>query len=221
MVTVKIECDCGQRYAFDVEPVDGRMTSSVACPACGSDGTSTANDIISHCCTPLPPMTPDSAAAPAPVATAPALKVSAPGHSESAPSTRITANATQLGLVGPDQARHEARAKIAWGNTKESVIQYLMVQGFTVEEAAEAVNLFFKERVASIRANGFKQLFLGIGFVLGPFIALVAVYRHYKVLPMIFIGIAGASGLWGCIKIINGLILVIAPKIQSGDSTEQ
>jgi hypothetical protein len=28
MVPIKIQCGCGQKYAFDVEPVGGRMASS-------------------------------------------------------------------------------------------------------------------------------------------------------------------------------------------------
>jgi hypothetical protein len=46
MMPVKIQCSCGQRYAFDIEPVCGRMTSRVACPVCGTDGTSAANEVI-------------------------------------------------------------------------------------------------------------------------------------------------------------------------------
>jgi len=46
MIPVKIQCSCGQRYAFDVEPICGRMTSSVVCPVCGADGTLAANEII-------------------------------------------------------------------------------------------------------------------------------------------------------------------------------
>ena len=46
MMPVKIQCSCGQRYAFDIEPVCGRMTSSVACPVCGADGTTAANEVI-------------------------------------------------------------------------------------------------------------------------------------------------------------------------------
>jgi hypothetical protein len=46
MIPVKIQCSCGQRYAFDIEPVCGRMTSSVACPVCGADGTTAANEMI-------------------------------------------------------------------------------------------------------------------------------------------------------------------------------
>lgn len=46
MIPVKIQCGCGQRYAFDIEPVFGRMPASVVCPVCGSDGTSAANEVI-------------------------------------------------------------------------------------------------------------------------------------------------------------------------------
>ena len=44
MTSIKIECGCGQRYAFDVEPHDGRMPHTVACPVCGADGTGVANE---------------------------------------------------------------------------------------------------------------------------------------------------------------------------------
>ncbi len=46
MIPVKIQCGCGQRYVFDIEPVRGRMPGAVACPVCGSDGTSAANEAI-------------------------------------------------------------------------------------------------------------------------------------------------------------------------------
>src|SRR5437867_758502 len=48
MGTIKVQCGCGQRYAFDVEPVEGRMPSPVACPVCGADGTSAANELIAQ-----------------------------------------------------------------------------------------------------------------------------------------------------------------------------
>jgi hypothetical protein len=46
MPPVKIICSCGQKYAFDVQPVDGRMPASVQCPVCRADGTAAANEII-------------------------------------------------------------------------------------------------------------------------------------------------------------------------------
>jgi uncharacterized membrane protein (Fun14 family) len=46
MIPIKIQCGCGQKYAFDVEPVNGRMASAVACPVCGADGTAAADMAI-------------------------------------------------------------------------------------------------------------------------------------------------------------------------------
>jgi hypothetical protein len=61
LVPIKIVCHCGQKYAFDVEPVNGRMPVAVACPVCGRDGTLAANESIRkmlHGKTqPLPPPT--------------------------------------------------------------------------------------------------------------------------------------------------------------------
>ncbi|MSU59428.1 MAG: hypothetical protein EXS35_14865 [Pedosphaera sp.] len=48
MISVKLECACGQRYAFDVEPYKGGMPARVACPACCVDGTSAANAFIAQ-----------------------------------------------------------------------------------------------------------------------------------------------------------------------------
>ena len=46
-IPIKIICRCGQKYAFDVSPVNGRMPAPVQCPRCGADGTAVANAIIS------------------------------------------------------------------------------------------------------------------------------------------------------------------------------
>ena len=59
MIPVKIVCNCGQKYAFDVQPVNCRMPVPVFCPACGLEGTLRANQFIAkilHGQTqPLPP----------------------------------------------------------------------------------------------------------------------------------------------------------------------
>ena len=43
---IKIQCSCGTRFAFEVEPADGRMPVSINCPGCGLDGTEAANAFI-------------------------------------------------------------------------------------------------------------------------------------------------------------------------------
>jgi len=46
-IPIKIFCVCGQKYAFEVHPREGRMPVPVACPVCKRDGTDEANRIIS------------------------------------------------------------------------------------------------------------------------------------------------------------------------------
>lgn len=71
MIPVKIECACGQHYAFDVEPYKGAMPSRVACPACGADGTHSANEFIAQALAAQPPPPPPVASVRLEVSTAP------------------------------------------------------------------------------------------------------------------------------------------------------
>jgi hypothetical protein len=56
---VKIHCACGQKYAFDVQPREGRMPVAVACPVCKRDGTAEADrflaGLLKDKTPPLPP----------------------------------------------------------------------------------------------------------------------------------------------------------------------
>lgn len=45
-IEVKIQCDCGTRYKFEVAPLNGRMPQKVSCPGCGVDGTPAANAVL-------------------------------------------------------------------------------------------------------------------------------------------------------------------------------
>jgi hypothetical protein len=62
---LKVVCGCGQKYKFDVEPVNGRMPFTVNCPVCGVDGTQSANDILSQTSSSQSPPIPLTMAAPA------------------------------------------------------------------------------------------------------------------------------------------------------------
>lgn len=46
MIPIKILCHCGTKYAFEAEPVNGRLPAPIACPKCGADGTPAANESI-------------------------------------------------------------------------------------------------------------------------------------------------------------------------------
>jgi hypothetical protein len=45
---LKVVCQCGQKYKFDVEPVNGRMPFTVSCPVCNLDGTAAANALLNE-----------------------------------------------------------------------------------------------------------------------------------------------------------------------------
>jgi hypothetical protein len=47
-MTIKIQCQCGSKYSFEVDPVEGRMPFAVNCPTCHADGTEMANQIIAE-----------------------------------------------------------------------------------------------------------------------------------------------------------------------------
>ena len=43
---IKVQCQCGTKFSFEVEPVNGRMPVRINCPSCGTDGTELANAVI-------------------------------------------------------------------------------------------------------------------------------------------------------------------------------
>jgi len=211
MIPVKIECECGQRYAFDVEPVNGRMPSRVACPACGADGTVAANHFIAENTAAQPVTIPASTGGGLRVTTTPRTS-----NATAAEAQRIV----KLGTVDRNQAEHEARAKISWGDSNNSVIQYLMMQGFNAQEAAELVNKLYKERLAATRANGVRKIFIGSGLVCVPIAAFIF-FLSIGYMPLKLMGIAVAIGLWGAWMVLSGILLIVAPRMESGDVAEQ
>lgn len=49
---LKVQCDCGQKFKFDVEPVNGAMPFTVNCPTCGVDRTQAANALLANIAAP-------------------------------------------------------------------------------------------------------------------------------------------------------------------------
>lgn len=218
MIPVKIQCGCGQRYAFDIEPVNGRMPSAVACPVCGADGTTIANDIIVQSM----PGTPT----PVPARGVP-LRISAPAPAHSAdpapsarPARTVARRPTLPGQIDPTQAEHEARAKVLWGDPPEEVLKYLMIQGFSHSEASSLVQGLFRERAATIRGNGITKIVVGIALIGVPIVAFF-IFSSMGVIPLKLFAITIIVGLWGAWMIFNGIFMVVAPKSESGDVAEK
>jgi hypothetical protein len=91
---VKVQCPCGTRFEFEVEPVNGRMPVAINCPVCNADATELANAIIRQQSAATPPVgiaaapvMPPSPAAPPPPPAPPAssgLRIAKSAH---APAT--------------------------------------------------------------------------------------------------------------------------------------
>src|SRR5579863_2653407 len=191
MVPVKIDCVCGWHYSFEAEPVNERMASAVFCPGCGADVTAGANASIARYLAAnrkpddlviIPPAKRElhvtGVVSPPPVAPAPKMEEG----EEDAPRAdnndkALWYSALQLGLVGREQAVVEARAKVSWGDTEEAVIQYLMMQGYSVQEAREISAQMFKERRAETRVNGIRKIIIG-GCLMAVTVVTWGIFTH-------------------------------------------
>ena len=75
MINIKVICSCGQKYSFDVYPLNGRMPAPVHCQVCGLDGTAAANEIMARTLDPQPQPATKLSLQPAPVRPPPAPPV--------------------------------------------------------------------------------------------------------------------------------------------------
>jgi hypothetical protein len=130
-VPVKIVCSCGQKYAFDVYPLNGRMPLPIRCPVCGVDGTAVANEIIALALK----------AQPAPLMLRPRSLVHAPPEvtAASAEVEALRKRAFDAELRA-EQAQVAARASLAPHLAqvlKETVIQELATQRRELLKAQE------------------------------------------------------------------------------------
>jgi hypothetical protein len=181
MTELKVECDCGQRYKFDVEPVNGRMPFTVNCPACGLDGTEKANVLLQQRAapvaaspiTPIPaPITPipapldPVAAAPVVSTTAPRLRINLAAHTPSAgaPPPVVPPPITPLAGAGPMRA---VPATDPGQPAKKPNFWMGMAGGFA-GALVGAVVFFFIFKLTGIRFHRIAEIgSLGVGYLSG------------------------------------------------------
>ncbi len=211
MIPIKIQCGCGQRYTFDVEPGACLVPNTIVCPVCGADGAAAANAAIAQ-------RTSSQPATAAPV-DEPRIRV-APSPPPVPGAARLRGAPPPALKINHTQAQHEARAKIFWGDTAEEVIKYLKVQGFSYEEASGLVQAMFLEREVTIRANGVRKIFIGSALLAVPIVAFF-IFLGIGIIPMKLFALAIMVGLWGAWMLINGIIMFLAPKWERGDVADQ
>ena len=212
-IPIKIECGCGQHYAFDIEADGDLQPNAVACPACGADGTAATNAVIAQRLAAQPSAAP---------AIRPRIRITDPPASNHAAAPVVRAGAGAPGVAqdnSHNQAEIEARAKILWGDTPEEVIKFLMIRGFSCQEASDKVHVLFKERLAEIRANGIVKILVGFFVAVGAgtsFLFLVKI-GFFSIWLLASAGFACVSGLW---MILIGIFKVLAPKSEHGDASD-
>jgi len=223
MRTIKVQCACGQRYAFDVETTVRSMPYTVACPICGTDGPPSANEILAQSIQVQPLVAPAAVLTAAPPAPPAGIRLSraAPAVAAAAAPAPTPAPARLLpGQLPRPQAELEARAKIFWGDPPEEVVKFLMRQSIGYADASQIVNGFFDERAAALRSDGIGKIVTGIGMVCVPIIAW-AVFTKIGVLPIKLFALTVMVGLYGAYRLIKGTIMVISPRSETGDVASQ
>lgn len=114
----------------------------------------------------------------------------------------------------------EAKAKISWGDTPDEVIKFMMMHGFTVDEARSQVNEMFNDRAATIRKTGFGKMVMSVPLMCVPLGALV-VFHQIGVFSAKLFGLALMVGLYGVWLLIKGSIMFVSPKSESGDVADK
>jgi len=224
MTSIKIECGCGQRYAFDVEPVNGQMPYTIACPICGADGTSAANEVIAQTLQPVAvAASPGGRTGIAYQVAEPAVRVVQPAVHVATPAAPRTAHTRSVLLPGqtdPTQVAHEARAKIFWGDPPQEVLKFLLINNVPRAEAMEIIRELTHERIVQMRKNGVIKIVSGTLMVCVP-VAGWFIFNAAGIIPMKLFAIMIMLGLWGAYRVLKGTFMVVAPKAQQGDVSEQ
>ena len=128
---IKIQCGCGTKYKFDVEPVNGRMPVAAICPNCGTNGTMDANQQIAQ-----------------------RLGASAPVAAYAAPAPSTSYGSAPVAVASPPQAAGGLRISGA-GQALATLMQGDTPSGGVSNEIGrpllQRTTFFIKERVAMLK----------------------------------------------------------------------
>jgi len=114
MIELKVQCDCGQKYKFDVEPINGLMSFRVNCPVCGADGTNRANLLLQQM-PPVPvPVAQPVSVTPSPIAPPPIPSGLRIGAAAAAATAAPRAAAQVAPRMPPTQRAQPQRGNDGW-----------------------------------------------------------------------------------------------------------
>ena len=122
--------------------------------------------------------------------------------------------------VDRNQAEIEARAKISWGDPPQEVLKYLMIQGFSYEEAAPMVDAMYQERAATIRRTGTTRVIIGVGLMALPFLSWLGM-SGMPIFSYKLFALPVMAGVWGLWMTIKGIFMIVSPTSESGDVADK
>jgi hypothetical protein len=111
----------------------------------------------------------------------------------------------------PATFEDEARARITWGEAPERVLDYLKTMGWGEADASAFIAQLQQERSAQNRMDGIVKILWGVGLI-----ALGFVWFDFSYSMTCLFG-GGALCLGGVGKIVQGLVMLMAPRTEKGD----
>ena len=115
-----------------------------------------------------------------------------------------------------EQLIRECRAKIIWGEPRNSVFEYMQANGLGDKDASAYLDALFRERATDIRKTGVKKILIG-GFWIAVLIAYLAIAALIGVIELKLLAMAILSAAVGLWKIIEGIGFILKPSSESGD----
>ncbi len=119
------------------------------------------------------------------------------------------------------QVEIEARAKTFWGDSREEVVKYLMMQGISAAEATELEGGMFAERVAIIRGAALKKIFISLPLMALPVVFWIFCAVEFHMVPLKIWALTVIAGVYGMYCLIKGAIMFISPGSEPGDVSEK
>jgi hypothetical protein len=119
------------------------------------------------------------------------------------------------------QVECEARAKALWGDPREEVLKYLMIQGIDATDATEMVDEMFAERAAIVRGAAIKKIFLGLPMMALPVVSWIYFAIQYKFIPLKLWSLTLMVGIFGIYWFLKGMIMFFSPGSEPGDVSEK
>ncbi|HWC60662.1 MAG TPA: hypothetical protein VHC44_13280 [Verrucomicrobiae bacterium] len=123
--------------------------------------------------------------------------------------------------IDRDQVEIEARAKTLWGDPREEVVKYLMMQGITAAEATEITAGLFAERVKIVRGCGMKKIVISFPLMALPLVFWIVCAVEFHMVPLKIWAFTVIAGIYGLYCLLKGLIMFLSPGSEPGDVSDK